>query len=139
MKKKKLFNTNNGFTLIEVLIVTAIIGILASIILVNLRDAERAARDASIKGAIYQAKREAEVFHNDFGDYNGVCNEPEFIAGGIIEQSIADNHGSFSCGDDIDGFCVSSTFNLGGSVCVDASGEVIYDVVCFNAADIICD
>ena len=119
-----MFYKSQGFTLIEVLIVTAIIGILASIIIVNLRDAEKSARDAAIKGDVYQAKREAEVFCGDFGDYDGVCDEPEFVSGGLIDQSIADNGGSFSCGDDVGGFCVSSTFNMGGSVCVDSSGMV---------------
>lgn len=135
-KKSNCIYQNNGFTLVELLIVIAIIGILASIIITNLGEAREAAKDAAIKNAILEGLKTAEMFHDEFGDYDQLCSEPVFT---ILSQSISDNGGSFSCGDDIGGFCFSSTLNKGGSVCTDVYRELKSGFICSGADDIVCD
>lgn len=130
---------NNGFTLIELLVVIAIIGILAVISLAAFNSARNEAKDVLIKTEISNSSRKAEIFWNEHGDYNGLCDEPEFIAGGLIAQSITDNGGSFICGDGANGFCFSSTLNRGISFCADPIGRVVEGVVCADANDIACD
>ena len=136
----KIFFKNKGFTLIELLVVIAIIGILASIVIFSLNDAKKSAKDVVIKSAIQEAAKSAEIFFDDTGDYDLICSEPQFVVGGIIENSIVEKGGSFTCGDTADGYCFSSTLNMGGSVCVDGYRELKYDFVCdATGDDIICD
>jgi len=131
---------DHGFTLIELLVVIAIIAILASIVMANIGSSRDAARDVSIENAIREAAQQSQIFYDDFGDYNQLCNEPEFVAGGLIEGSISTNGGSFACGSTVNGFCFSSTLNKGGSVCVDGYYEQKSGFVCDNTGtDIVCD
>jgi len=130
---------NNGFTLIELLVVIAIIGILATIVLASLNSAREEAKDVSIKTELSHSLRIAELFWHEHEHYSGLCTEPEFVAGGIVFKIITDNGGSLVCTDDIDGFCISSTLNRGGSFCADPIGRVVENVVCSGANDILCD
>ena len=129
----------NGFTLIELLVVIAIIGILATIVLTSLNSAREEAKDVVIKTDISHSLRIAELFWDEYGDYDQLCDEPEFIAGGIIFQSITENGGSLVCEDAINGFCISSTLNRTGSFCADPIGRVVEDANCTIPNDILCD
>lgn len=52
---------NRAFTLIELLIVIAIIAILAAIVLVNLTSARKRAQDTRIQSAVSQIRNEAQI------------------------------------------------------------------------------
>ena len=81
----------------------------------------------------------SSVFDNT-DNYDLICDEPQFVSGGVIENSISNNGGSFVCGDASDGYCFSSTLNAGGSVCVDGYRELKYNFVCDGTSnDIVCD
>lgn len=54
-----------GFTLIELLVVVAIIGILASLVTVNLQDARERARDVQRKGHVRAIQNALELYKND--------------------------------------------------------------------------
>ncbi len=140
-KKKHPVNLKErGFTLMELLVVIGIIGILAAIALANLSEARKKAKDAAIKSALKQSVDIAENFYYDTGDYDLVCDEPQFVSGGVIRDSITENGGSFSCGDAPDGYCFSSTLNEGGSACIDGSGELKYGFECdATGNDTACD
>lgn len=64
---------NYGFTLIEVLVVIAIIGVLSTVILNASNSARVKAYDASIKANLDSIKTSAEFFHDQYGNY-GVIN-----------------------------------------------------------------
>ena len=86
--------TNRGFTIIEMLLVVAIIGILSSVTLMMLSPARDKARDASIIQEVNQARALAETFYN--GTYDALeslpkVNGPEnqnlkLLADDIMEQ-----------------------------------------------------
>ncbi|MEK7184309.1 MAG: prepilin-type N-terminal cleavage/methylation domain-containing protein [Patescibacteria group bacterium] len=65
MSRRQLF----GFTLLEVLVVVSIIGILASIVAVNLGSARVLARDARRKEDIAQLRTALELYYNDHRVY----------------------------------------------------------------------
>lgn len=58
-----------GFTLIEVLIVVAIVGILASVVLVGLGPIQRRGRDARRISDLRQAQTALELYYNKNGNY----------------------------------------------------------------------
>lgn len=59
------YGQNNAFTLIEVLVVIAIIGILAAMILAGLNVARQKARDARIKSDVSQIRDNAASYYDD--------------------------------------------------------------------------
>jgi len=63
-----------GFTLVEMLIVIAIIGMLAALLLVALRSASIAARNAAIKMDITQIDMALDHYRTEYGDY-----PPDFV------------------------------------------------------------
>ena len=130
---------SKGFTLIELLVVLAIIGILTSIVMSNMNSAKNSAKDAVIKGSINSASKKAELFYNKHNNYNGLCAEPEFVGNGVVIKAITDNSGTFVCGDGANGFCISSTLNLGSSICTDSIGALEEGIVCSGATDIVCN
>ena len=70
MKNSKKFVRNNkqGFTLLELLVVVAIIGILASVIFVALSDSQKKGADAAVKANLSTIRGESELFALDNND-----------------------------------------------------------------------
>jgi prepilin-type N-terminal cleavage/methylation domain-containing protein len=64
-------NTKKGFTLIEILIVVAIIAILASVVLVGLGPTQQAGRDARRISDLSEVQNGLELYYNDCGYYPG--------------------------------------------------------------------
>jgi prepilin-type N-terminal cleavage/methylation domain-containing protein len=61
----------SGFTLIEILIVVAIIAILASVVLVGLGPTQQAGRDARRISDLSEAQNGLELYYNKCGTYPG--------------------------------------------------------------------
>jgi prepilin-type N-terminal cleavage/methylation domain-containing protein len=93
--------SNSGFTLIELLVVIFIIGVLATLTIVNLQNARQRARDTRKKNALNNFKTALRLYYNDYQNYPGqefgpyfpacgedgdercpVCADAEFAAGG---------------------------------------------------------
>ena len=62
-------NSKKGFTLIEILVVVAIIGILASIVIVGLGGARRSGQDAKRSAEVRQVQAALELYFNACGVY----------------------------------------------------------------------
>ena len=71
LKKSNVRNSNEGFTLIEILIVVAIIGILSSVVLVGLGPLQRQGRDARRISDLKQVQTGLELYYNKCGFYPG--------------------------------------------------------------------
>lgn len=70
-----MYRKSAGFTLIELIIVVAIIGILASIMYIVLGDARNKGKDANIEANLVNARGQIEVYYHLNGEtYTGVCS-----------------------------------------------------------------
>ena len=138
---KKIYQLNNhGFSLMEIIVVIAIIGILASIIIVSLNSAREKANDATIKTNLTGTRNQAELYfseNNNYGQPSGIvsdCDEPNTIFdpnGSIsINKGIKSAEiksfglGSAVCSMSVDGksWAVSVPLKKGGNWCVDSLG-----------------
>ena len=61
----------NGFTLVELLIVISILGILASIALASFTASQQRGRDAERKSDLKQISSALELYYSDYGKYPG--------------------------------------------------------------------
>jgi general secretion pathway protein G len=68
--------SRQGFTLIEILIVVAIIAILASVVLVGLGPTQRAGRDARRLSDLHNIQTGLELYYNKCGYYPGGVANP---------------------------------------------------------------
>ncbi len=62
-------STNKGFTLVEMIVVVAVIGILASIVYANFGAARAAARDDVRKSALKEMQLSLELYRAQYGTY----------------------------------------------------------------------
>lgn len=67
--KSKFINKKRGFTLIELLVVIAIIGILATIVVVNVNSARAKARDVKRISDLQQIQTALEMYYAGKGQY----------------------------------------------------------------------
>ncbi|HEX7150722.1 MAG TPA: type II secretion system protein [Thermoanaerobaculia bacterium] len=70
-----------GFSLIELLVVVTIIGILAAVAVVNVKYAQRKAREAALKDNLFQMRKAIDNFYADKQRYPTDLNElvPNYI------------------------------------------------------------
>lgn len=61
----EMMKIRNGFTLIELMVVIAIIGILTALVTVNLQDARERARDVQRKADVKSIQQALELYKND--------------------------------------------------------------------------
>jgi type II secretion system protein G len=69
MKEYQVQDHKKGFTLIEILVAVAIIGILATILIANFQGTRARARDAKRKRHLNQLKTALRMYYNDFQEY----------------------------------------------------------------------
>lgn len=97
-------SASRGFTLVELLISIAIIGILASIVVVNVNDARTKGADAGIIQTIGNMRGQAEIYYDEALSYSGMCDDSS-IQAGINKADEFNGLGGVVCvdGDDVAG------------------------------------
>jgi type II secretion system protein G len=83
--------TQKGFTLVELLVVMAILGVLVTIIAGGFRSAQARGRDAERKSDLKQLSQSLELFFSDYGRY------PSDDAGRILGCPYSPAGGSSPC------------------------------------------
>ena len=69
-----MFKNKKGFTLIDLLVVIAIIGILSSVVLASLNSARSKGNDAKVKTQLSGARAAAEIWYDNKGSYEDMCD-----------------------------------------------------------------
>ncbi len=82
-----------GFTIIELLIVIAIIGILATLVLTNFQGAQAKGRDTTRKSDINSIYQKLEEYHNENGGYPD-GNLSDTVLPGIDAGALVDADGN---------------------------------------------
>jgi prepilin-type N-terminal cleavage/methylation domain-containing protein len=128
-----------GFTLIELMIVIAIIGVMSSIIIVSLNNARLKAVDANIKEELSSIRRVAAIYYdnqipNNYGNNTNNCYTPnrmftdDTVIASIISQIDSNSGADVKCRADTNYFAVSAslvgpTSDTKDNWCVDSAGN----------------
>ncbi len=118
--------TGVGFTLIEVIVVLAIISLLLAIIIINTGITRKQGKDSAIQSALREVRNAAGLYYDNTESYAGVCAEDGTLAdtGNFkrIEDFIIEQAGVVTCRNTDEAYAVISTLNLGDCWCVDSEG-----------------
>jgi len=134
-KTKKTKKTKRGFTLIELLVVIAVIGILAGIVLVSVRKAPDAAKDARIQAALTQVRDVAQMnYVNSNNSFTNICASNKLNTVDVkdflpLHTDIVGNNGGHdeACVSTADSYCVKAQLKVDAlkSFCVDSTGATL--------------
>ncbi len=127
VKVKKNLKKREGLTLIELLIVIAIIGLLASAALVWMQRYREQGEDAAIMAEMTQVRSAVEVFFIENNkSYEGVCDDDGTLSDTDkfedLESSIVNKGDSLYCQDSQNRWAVIASLNFGDCWCVDSEG-----------------
>lgn len=148
-----------SFTLIELMVVIAIIGLFSSIVLVSISRARRKAKDARLMADLRQIRSIAELINNTYGTYSYLYDPADYTLNQnapapygdqlkLIEDDITKmQEGGWSgfplvVVADANRYCVSAELPSGttscfqegwtGMVCIDSLGATKRDFACFD-------
>jgi prepilin-type N-terminal cleavage/methylation domain-containing protein len=139
-----------AFTLIELLIVIAIIGILAGIVLVSLTGALKKGKDSRIQADLQQVRNIAGMIMNDEGGYDTLCasdntlNDDHPTYGSqlrTIESDITTQGSSVTCYASGTDYCVSAKLvspKTPTYFCIDSNGNAVATSSYCTSANIPC-
>lgn len=79
---------SEGFTLVELLVVVAIIGILSSVVIASLNTARTKGANAGIKANLATIRAQAEILYDGDSDYDAVCGANSVAQNANVAQAI---------------------------------------------------
>ena len=111
---------NKGFTLIELSVVIAIIGILSSVVLASLNSARNKGTDAAIKSNLANLRAQAEIYYDTNSSYGTASNCSVTVAAGVATANAT------TCVANITAAGVAGSIQDGLKAAAVASGATVY-------------
>lgn len=109
------------------LVVIAIIGIMASVVLASLNTARDKGQDASVKSSLINVQAQAELYYDKhFTSYEGLCNDLQIKS--TINNALVGRTLTAVCNDITASYAVTIPLNAGGYFCVDSYGNAVTTV-----------
>ncbi len=116
-----------GFTIIELIVVIAVIGLLTTVVLAFLSSAKAKSADSSVKASMVQIRTQAELYYNANQNFTNMCTSGAPGIATILSQATSTGGGPTGS---ITNYCVGSASNwsvysrlkTGGYWCVGSSG-----------------
>lgn len=126
-----------GFTLIELLVVIAIIGILATIVVVNVNSARTKAQDVAIKGSLDSLRVGADLFYDNQipNTYVGFCSSADYLKASSTIGAISS---APVCYANSTSSAISAALKSTGYWCIDSSGNSMTAPSNLVANDTVC-
>lgn len=75
---KRFMKSQKGFSLVELLIVIGIIGILATIVIMNMRGSETGAKETKLKANLSLLRQALVAYHSDHGHFPCTTNDANY-------------------------------------------------------------
>ncbi|MFZ2621034.1 MAG: type II secretion system protein [Minisyncoccia bacterium] len=131
MKISNKEKTKLGFTLVELLIVIAIIGILSAVVLGSLNTARDKGGNTAVKANLQGIRSQAEAISGDSQNFSGTCADPNImnaIDSAITAGSDTGATVATRCNATVGAWAVNALLKVpegtGTYWCVDSSGAV---------------
>ena len=119
------FPKHRGFTLIELMVVVAVIALLSSIVLAALSSAKRKADEASVLSAMHQLQNAIEIYRLSTNNYPGAISGSPFSSSlginggfgpGFYADSLTNTYSVSTCPTTADDFhCILNYFLVNGT------------------------
>ena len=113
---------SRGFTIIELIIVIAIIAILAAVVLVNVTQYIQKGKDAAIKGDISSMQTDAAVYFDKQTSPTYVNFKLDPLFGTPAAAAVGQGATPPSESESLSAYCVSTKLNDGTYWCIDSTG-----------------
>jgi len=121
-----------GFTLVELLVVIALISLIVAVVLSNMTKNKNSARDIAVRSSLSGVQRAAALLYSKTqASYEGVCDPSDTTLSdqddfGRFKAYINKNNGPtgvIGCKDSDQAYAVISSLNLKDCWCVDSTGN----------------
>lgn len=128
-----MYKKSAGFTLIELIVVIAIIGILAAIMFIALGESRDRGKDANIEANLVNARAQIEVYYHLNGQaYTGVCDatqadSPQGAADFVAAADRENGAGVVTCLDAASEWAIEAQLVADETqfLCIDSTGAAV--------------
>lgn len=122
---KKYIHKKEGFTLIEMMVVIAVVAILSAAVLAGLAPSRNKAKDSRIISGVQQARAVVEGLYDPFSGGYPVSEPAAAVGYASVEADVVKlNTTGLTYTASGGSFAISASLASGGSYCVDSAGTV---------------